>query len=113
MEIVAMCSHSHFGRDSKMNMKRKRKLVLNPKTPNRNRRLQLAAQMPRLNHWPDHLSTFDIMKSEAAQWLVDQPEIREWVFRWFYDHGAIEFVEDGVWQGAIQRLKPNETSRPS
>jgi hypothetical protein len=81
----------------------KRKLILNPKNPARNRRLlAAAAKMPPLDHWPDsEPPVFDIMKSEVAKWLVDQPQIRQWVFDWFRRTRAIEFVESGVWQGVL------------
>lgn len=77
-------------------------LKLYPKRQRQNRVLKVAAQMPPLHHKPPD-QDFDIMRSEAAQWLVNQPEIRLFVFDLAYRRGAIRF-EKGLWQGVIQRL---------
>src|SRR5262249_24205815 len=59
--------------------------------------LKQAARMPSLFHsLPDQ--GFDIMKSEVVCWLVEQPEIRQAMFNWYKDKGAIVF-RDGRWQG--------------
>lgn len=43
---------------------------------------------------------FDILQSEAAQWLVDQPEIRRYLFSKMSSSGAIIYdPETGTWCG--------------
>src|SRR5262245_23518069 len=59
--------------------------------------LKRAAQMPQLFHrLPDQ--DFDIMKSEVARWLSEQPEIRQAIFDWCSNKGAIVF-KDRRWRG--------------
>jgi hypothetical protein len=53
--------------------------------------------LPVLRHFQPGQS-FDIMRSDVAAWLCDQPEIRQEVFNIFKRHGAIVY-EDGRWRG--------------
>jgi hypothetical protein len=43
-----------------------------------NKNMRAAANMPRMKHKEE--DPFDIMKSKAAEWLINQPEIRQMVF---------------------------------
>jgi hypothetical protein len=64
--------------------------------------LQAASRMPPLNHWPGH--SFDIMRSEVAQWLCDQPELRQELFNWCKHRGIITFdLETRRWRGVEWR----------
>jgi hypothetical protein len=59
-----------------------------------------AAQMPPLPHSVERAETFDITKSQAAQWLAQQPEILQAIFDQFHSAGAIWFSnETKTWQG--------------
>ena len=59
-----------------------------------------AAQMPPLPHSVEGAETFDITKSQAAQWLAQQPEILQAIFDQFHNSGAIWFSnETKTWQG--------------
>jgi len=57
------------------------------------------SKMAHLDHWPrGHV--FDIMRSEVAAWLIDQPECRQEVFNWARRLGAIEYdLDSGTWRG--------------
>jgi hypothetical protein len=59
--------------------------------------LRRAAQMPPLTHGCSG-EDFDMMKSEAALWLSEQPELRQKLFDWCMNGGAIVF-RNGLWQG--------------
>jgi hypothetical protein len=60
--------------------------------------LKAAAKMPPLNHWPNQ--DFDIMQSEVAEWLCQQPEIRQEVFNWCKLRGAITYdLHEKRWRG--------------
>jgi len=62
--------------------------------------LRTAANMPPRIHWPRHRCDFDIMRSEAVQWLIAQPEIRQWIFNMVKHAGAITFdIESRTWRG--------------
>jgi hypothetical protein len=60
--------------------------------------LQAARRMPPLNHWPGQ--SFDIMRSEVAQWLCNQPELRQELFNWCKHRGVITYdLETRRWRG--------------
>jgi hypothetical protein len=69
-----------------------------------NHALLRAAQMPPLRHKLP-AQDFDIAKSEVVRWLCEQPEIRQHVFNWCNDKGAIVF-KDGLWHGVDYSKKP-------
>ena len=53
-----------------------------------------------LKHW-DRSGPFDIAKSEVAQWLCTQKEIRQFVFSKAAGSKAITFDKaSGTWRGA-------------
>ncbi len=59
-----------------------------------------AAQMPPLPHSVEGAETFDITKSQAAQWLAQQPEILQALFNEYRNSGAIWFSQKNkTWQG--------------
>lgn len=63
------------------------------------RRLGCASKMPPLRHSIPG-EPFDIMRSEAAEWLCSQPEIRQWVFDMAHEHGLIVYDRtSGTWNG--------------
>jgi hypothetical protein len=60
-----------------------------------------AAQMPPLPHSVEGAETFDITKSQAAQWLAQQPEILQAMFHFYVNSGSIWFSkETKTWQGS-------------
>jgi hypothetical protein len=60
--------------------------------------------MPCLKHFIRGRS-FDIMESEAAAWLVSQPEIRQWLWNIIKRDGSIVLdLENHCWHGADYRL---------
>ena len=77
-----------------------------------NSRLGCIKNMPPLRHkLPDE--PFDIMKSEVVDWIVAQPEIRQWIFdkvastnkRGFVSAGNMRCLiaynrATGTWQGS-------------
>jgi hypothetical protein len=61
--------------------------------------MQAARRMPPLAHFVRG-EKFDIMKSEAAQWLASQPEIRQWLWNVMKRDGAIVLdLERQCWRG--------------
>jgi hypothetical protein len=55
--------------------------------------------MPSLRH---HRAgeRFNILESDAVAWLIEQPEVRQWVFNVFKRHGGIPFdPETHCWRG--------------
>ena len=61
--------------------------------------LKTAAKMPELRHGRAG-EDFDIMRSEAAEWLCSQPTIRQWVFDMAHEHGLIVYDDTrGAWSG--------------
>jgi hypothetical protein len=55
--------------------------------------------MPSLRH---HRAgeQFNILESDAVAWLIEQPEVRQWVFNVLKRHGAIQFdTETHCWRG--------------
>lgn len=58
-----------------------------------------SAQMPLLRHSIPG-EEFDIMKSEACNWLLSQPEIRSWVWEKMKDNLSISYDEKfKMWEG--------------
>jgi hypothetical protein len=51
--------------------------------------------MPALRHF-HRGRPFDIMESEVAAWLCDQPELRQEIFNWCKRLGCILYIE--FWQ---------------
>jgi hypothetical protein len=66
------------------------------------KRLYCAKQMPELKHKVGE-GEFDIMKSEVVQWLVNQPEILQYIFNRMTDGGEKALIvynsERDTWQG--------------
>jgi hypothetical protein len=63
------------------------------------RALKRAAQMPALFHSLPN-QEFDLTKSEVVRWLCEQSEIRQAVFDWCMNKGAIVFDRaTGEWKG--------------
>jgi hypothetical protein len=62
------------------------------------RMLAAAKKMPLLAHYHQG-QPFDIMTSDVARWLCDQPESRQLIFNFCKSAGVIEFV-DGKWVGS-------------
>jgi hypothetical protein len=60
--------------------------------------LQAARRMPETVHYGSE-RPFNIMKSATVNWLVAQPEVRQWLFNWARKHGAIVYHQ-GRWHGA-------------
>lgn len=61
-----------------------------------------ARQMGELNHWPgkEDEAPYDIMRSEVAKWLSEQPDIREYICRKIMASGVIIFdSKKGSWIG--------------
>lgn len=60
--------------------------------------------------------SFDVMTSEVIEWLVQQPELRNYLFEKVRMAGAIEFdVATGTWAGAEnvrQTAKPAPEVQP-
>ena len=62
------------------------------------------SQMPPLLHW-DRSEQFSYEKSEVVKWLMDRPEIFEWIFVKAKSLKAIKF--DGVkWVGVNYEPEP-------
>jgi len=70
---------------------------------------QTAARMPRgMVHNPDRNALFDIMQSEAVAWLIQQPEIVNYLFTKARSTGAIEFDQATRTWGGIHAESHNE-----
>ena len=65
-----------------------------------------ASRMPELAHF-QHGRPFDIMESDVARWLCEQPEWRQEIFNFAKRIGAIVYV-DGRWMGAETYRELNE-----
>ena len=70
-----------------------------------NRRLNCLRKLPPLRHKKDGVP-YDVMKSEVVDWMIQQPEVRQWLYDKLTDKtgGRIpEFItynhETGTWQG--------------
>ncbi|WP_435052524.1 hypothetical protein [Faecalibaculum rodentium] len=60
-----------------------------------------AKRMPPLRHSIPG-EPFDIMKSEACAWLLNQPDVRNWVWDRIKDNSAISYdPESGTWSGSV------------
>ena len=80
-------------RDMKPEKYRKRSMS------NPSRSILAASEMPELAH--DAGEPFDISKSAIAAWLAAQPEIRQAIFDYYREKGAIVFDKaNGTWKGA-------------
>lgn len=67
---------------------------------NRDFALREIANMPPLRHTVPGFR-FDIMQSEVAAWLCDQPAVRQWVFNIAKREGVIQLdLAAGKWIGA-------------
>lgn len=71
----------------------------------KNNRLNCLKKMPPLKHKLPN-NEFDIMKSEVVDWMVQQPEIRQWLYDKVTDKSGgkkPEFIfynpEQETWQG--------------
>jgi hypothetical protein len=70
------------------------------KTHKPNPALQAASNLPPLPHFRKG-EPFDIMRSQAADWLCQQPEIRQWIWNWAKANNAIVLdLDTHRWQGA-------------
>jgi len=70
---------------------------------NASKKLQCARQMPELKHKIGD-GDFDITKSEVCKWLIQQPEILDYLFDRVRGNGRRESMikynsEHGTWQG--------------
>jgi hypothetical protein len=66
--------------------------------------MRAAANMPPLNHWPPGGNGFDIMRSAVADWLCQQPEIRQFIFNVCKRDGTIVFdLDSKTWRGSDWR----------
>lgn len=75
--------------------------------------IELLRRMPPHSHWPNKPAPFDIMDSRLACWLVEQPEILEWVVERAKDSGAIAYDPDsrtwsGVGDGPLERRQRSQ-----
>ncbi|MCP5525373.1 MAG: hypothetical protein H7A47_01025 [Verrucomicrobiales bacterium] len=75
------------------------------------KRLQVARQMPPLDHWPDRPAEFDPRKSQVLAWLREQDDIQLWILERLKDRGLVEFNEfTEEWHG-VPRLPQDEPER--
>jgi hypothetical protein len=66
--------------------------------------MRAAAEMPPLSHWRKG-EPFDIMHSKAAEWLSQQPEIRQHIWNLAKRDGAIILdLEHHCWRGVNWRV---------
>jgi len=66
----------------------------------RSKLIQIARKMPPLYHTIPG-KQFDIQKSEVIQWLINQPEILNWMWNNVKQSKDVVFnPESGTWQGA-------------
>lgn len=65
-----------------------------------------AATMPPLPHWPDkETQPYDVMNSRVADWLIKQPEAREWIVAQARSFGAIVYdAEKNLWAGSGKKF---------
>lgn len=84
---------------------------MNITKPTESHAFRLAASMPPLSHSVPG-QDFDIKNSEAARWMIDQPEILQMLFNYFRQSGAIIFQkENKTWVGInFQNPKNNNHS---
>jgi galactose mutarotase-like enzyme len=65
--------------------------------------LRAASTMPSLRHQRAG-ERFSIETSEAVDWLIKQPAVRQWTWNVLKRHGAICFEpETGRWRGATAK----------
>jgi hypothetical protein len=61
--------------------------------------MEVASRMPPLRHFRRG-EPFDIMHSNVAQWLSDQPELRQELFNWCKHRGIVTYdLETHLWRG--------------
>lgn len=66
----------------------------------RSKLIQIARKMPPLHHTIPG-KQFDIQKSEVIQWLINQPEILNWMWNNVSQSKDVVFnPESRTWQGA-------------
>lgn len=71
----------------------------------KSKQLNVAKQMPRLRHRIPG-EEYDNKKSEVINWIVSQPEIRQWLFDKLKSYGYIAYLkEPGQWVG-IEHEEP-------
>ena len=65
----------------------------------RSKKLTVGRKMPPMYHkFPNQ--EFDIKKSEAVQWLIEQPDILSFLWDQFKQSGDVIYdSESGVWTG--------------
>lgn len=66
-----------------------------------NKRLHCAKDMPKLKHKiGEH---YNVSKSEVVRWLINQPDIQDYIFRRVTDGGEDALIkynpDTGEWQG--------------
>lgn len=61
-------------------------------------KLRIAKQMPQLRHsFPNQ--EFDIMNSEVCEWLIQQPDIRSFLYSVVCGDEIVFNPDTGTWQG--------------
>ena len=71
--------------------------------------IAVAETMPELSHYPDRSQQFDIRKSEVVQWIIQQPEILQWLFNVINNNGLIQFdPATQTWKGSTPPHKPTQ-----
>ncbi len=67
--------------------------------------------MPPLSHWPELGYGFDIMHSDVADWLWQQPEIRQALFNFVKNSGVITYdVESRCWRGVSWKASTDKVA---
>jgi len=68
-----------------------------------------ARRLPSLPHYVPG-RPFNIMESQAAEWLSQQPEIRQHIWNMARRDGSITLdIDTGTWRGVDYRRKPPST----
>jgi hypothetical protein len=69
------------------------------KTKSRSRKLNIARKLPPSYHTIPG-QEFDIKKSEVMKWLIDQPDILNYLWNNIKQSGDVEYdSETGIWTG--------------
>ncbi|MFO1476131.1 MAG: hypothetical protein U1F98_05710 [Verrucomicrobiota bacterium] len=67
-------------------------------------KLDAAADMPPLQHWPDQSRDFCILNSDVIRWLGRQEDIQQWLFDTLRGRGLIVYdPHTGRWHGRDTR----------
>jgi hypothetical protein len=70
-----------------------------PKFKKRSKKLSVARNLPPSYHTLPE-KDFDIKKSEVIKWLIDQPEILNYLWDNIKQSGDVEYdAETGIWTG--------------